>query len=410
MIDDVKQRQMRANPAYKFKRELKRLAQHMRNPLIPANKLKRELLRIGRQIINLPPFVISYLFATPYYDLVLARKCKILDGKAEPKNRIAVYLFYPQKGLQKSHLRAIDYLAQSGYAPLVICNAPLDDAELCKVLGRCWRYIERPNFGYDFGGYRDGILSIKTQLGSLDRLILTNDSTWFPLPGAMDWIAASEALNVDYAGAAWAWAVRHEDPEDFEKIQWTVDKDRRNFHYASYALNIASPILRTKKFYRFWKNFRLTNEKNRTVRRGEIGLTTWVKKHGFSHGATTELMQISQLLNAKNDDEVLNLVENLIFVTDPKMKDITEAFLKDAQTSEPFPRKRAEQLIANAVARQGMSYSIMGELIENHGFAFMKKSPAFRNDGTDAIVQNILTGMDAKFRKDILGEISALDR
>ncbi len=399
---------MRANPAYRFKRELKRLVQHMRNPLIPANKLKRELLRIGWQIINLPPFVISYLFATPYYDLVLAKKRKTLDGKAAPKSRIAIYLFYPRKGLQKSHLRAIDYLAQSGYAPLVICNATLDGVELRKVLDRCWRYIERPNFGYDFGGYRDGILSIEAQLGSLERLILTNDSTWFPLPGAMDWIGASETLNVDYAGAAWAWAVKHEDPKNFEKIQWAVDKDRRNFHYASYALNIAAPILNTKKFYRFWKNFRLTNEKNRTVRRGEIGLTAWVKKHGFSHGATTELVEISQLLSIKSDDEILGLIKNLIFVTDPKMKEVTEAFLSEAQASKTFPRELAERLIANAVARQGMSYSIMSELIENHGFAFMKKSPAFRSDGTDIVVKSILEKTDPVFREEVLLEIETL--
>lgn len=375
--------------------------------VIPAYKLKRELLRIGRKIADLPRFSISYLFSRPYYDWILSKKCKTLDGAAEQKNRIAIYLFYPDKGLLKSHLRSIEYLAKSGYAPLVICNAPLKDAELRKVLDLSWRYIERPNFGYDFGGYRDGILSIKAQLPSLDRLILVNDSTWFPLPGGMDWIAASEALNVDYAGAAWAWALKHQNPRDFEKIEWVIDKNRRNFHYASYALNIASPILSDPEFYMFWKNFRLTNDKSRTVRRGEIGLTNWVKKHGFSHGATTELARFDRLLQEKTDQEIRDMVENLIFVTDAEMKAVAQKFLSDFKTTDPLPRKSAERLIVNAMARQGMSYSIIGELIENHDFAFMKKSAAFCTDGTDNVVQNILSKVDAEFRKDIEREIDA---
>ncbi|MEM9670731.1 MAG: rhamnan synthesis F family protein [Pseudomonadota bacterium] len=358
----------------------------------------------------LPEALLSFLFAKPYYDLILSKKRRTFHGKVEQKDRIAIYLFYPKKGLLKSHQRSIEYLQRAGYAPLLVCNATLNEADRQTVLNHCWRYIERPNFGYDFGGYRDGILSIRSELRSLDRLLLTNDSTWFPLPKAMDWIAESEALNVDYAAAAWAWAVKAKDPKDFEDIQWQVDKNRRNFHYASYALNISSAILATDDFFKFWKRFRLSNDKKRTVRRGEIGLTHWVIRNGFSHGATTEMLELDRLLSTKTDEELAEIIRNLIFVTDPVMKSIAQTFLTAHGTSETqhkaFPRKTAERLIANAVARQGMSYSIMSELIKNHDFAFMKKSPAFFKDGTENVVKNILEESDADFQNDIMHEIS----
>jgi len=44
-----------------------------------------------------------------------------------------------------------------------------------------WRVIERPNFGYDFGGYRDGILLLEAWGIAPERLLILNDSIWMPL-------------------------------------------------------------------------------------------------------------------------------------------------------------------------------------------------------------------------------------
>ena len=61
--------------------------------------------------------------------------------------------------------------------------------------------FERPNFGYDFGGYKDAFLYIIENNLSVERLILLNDSTWFPISSEKDLIRQMEQSNTDFTGA-----------------------------------------------------------------------------------------------------------------------------------------------------------------------------------------------------------------
>ncbi len=124
-------------------------------------KLKRELNRAFGQMLAGPSYFVQYLAATPYYDRVLARQRKIHVGAIPLKDRVAVYLIFPKNGLLPTHLRAIGYLLDNGYAPL-----PEADRQRLQPVSA--RLIERANFGYDFGGYRDAILSLEPQIATLE--------------------------------------------------------------------------------------------------------------------------------------------------------------------------------------------------------------------------------------------------
>jgi len=43
------------------------------------------------------------------------------------------------------------------------------------LLKYCWTLIERKNYGYDFGGYRDGVLFLSEKIRDLDKLKLDSD-------------------------------------------------------------------------------------------------------------------------------------------------------------------------------------------------------------------------------------------
>ena len=90
--------------------------------------------------------------------------------------KVAIYLIFPTSGVQESHLSAIEYIASSGYSPLVVSNLFLGDSDRQEVRSRCWQLIERPNYGFDFGGYRDGVLQLASSLHELTRLVIVNDS------------------------------------------------------------------------------------------------------------------------------------------------------------------------------------------------------------------------------------------
>lgn len=363
-------------------------------------KIGRELKRFGRNLAAAPAYSLRWLTATAYHDRILTRGRRTWDGAVPMGDRVAIYLIFPQDGLLPSHRRAILHLQSSGYAPLIVSNGPLTDADRAQVLRSCFRLIERTNFGYDFGGYRDGILSLAADLGRLDRLVLVNDSTWFPLPGTEDWLPASEQLGVDFAGAVWTGAVRRVAPDAFGSIAWKVDKARRNFHYASFALNIAGPILHDPGFLRFWKGFRLSQDKNRTVRRGEIGLTAWVMRHGFTHAATHELSNLDAEIRRLGDAEFWALWDSAVIFDDAEVQGIAARLAMTA----PGDRSQHESLLLTAVSRRGASYALADYLVRFKGFGFLKKSPA-RQPGKAAEVIAALARDLGDPGREILAEI-----
>jgi hypothetical protein len=369
-----------------------------------AWKIRRELARLGGKLIAAPGYFLRWLGATAYHDRVLARQRRTQDGALAAGRRIAVYLIFPQGGLLASHLRAIRHLAASGYSPLVVSNCRLPDTDRQIVLRESFRLIERANYGYDFGGYRDGVLSIADRIAGLDRLILVNDSCWFPLPGTESWIAQSEALGRDFAAALWTGAVRRAPPSGFRDIRWQVDKSRRNFHYASFALNIAGPILRDPGFLKFWTGYRLSQDKNRTVRRGEIGLTHWVMSAGYSHGATHELDDLGVRLAALSDADFWGLFGRSIIFDDAEL----DAVAEDLHRTAPTDRALHEKLLLTAVSRRGAAYVLADYLVRSERFGFLKKSPARQPGQAAAILAGLARDL-GETGAEILAEMRRAD-
>lgn len=370
-------------------------------------KFQREVSRAARHLLRGPAYLLQYFVATPIYDRFAAKKQRVAVGGLPPRDRVAVYLIFPKDGVLRSHLRSIEYLVANGYMPLIVSNLPLTSGDREKLLAVCWKLIERPNVGYDFGGYRDAILSLEPQITRLGRLVLLNDSTWFPVPGAMNWLAEAEALDVDYAAAAWSGAVRRPNPAAFEQIEWKVTKTLRNFHYASFALSISPRILRDPQFMKFWQGFRLTEDKNRTVRRGEIGLTAWVIRHGYSHAATTEMDDLATTLENMSDSALRILLGRTIILNDPEISAIKKR-IQTADANGTAARRQIEKLILMIAARRGVSYAMADYLVRHRGFMFLKKSPAALTDGTAEVLCELGHSLKGPFEAEILSEIDAM--
>lgn len=377
----------------------------MKNLSLSLWKLKREMARLFAQIISGPSAAVQYFMGTPYYDHVLARQKKQWEGAIPIVDKVAVYLIFPQKGVLQTHIRALEYMRDAGYAPVVVANHTLSAADRQGLIPLSASIIERVNFGYDFGGYRDAMLALAPKIKTLKRLVLLNDSTWFPLPGASDWLAEAEALDVDFSAAIWAGAIPRPAPWDFEKIEWSIDKSRRNFHYASFALGFSQRILRDESFMHFWRNLRLTQKKNRTVRRGEIGLTSWVLRHGYSHGATTELLDFGTRLAAMPDGDLRAMLRSIIIFDDQEMEAIRKKTL-NAPDGVTHDRQRIEKLIMTIVARRGASYALGDYLIRHEGFTFLKKTPLLAERAAPGKLFKLVHSLQGPIGAEILAEVS----
>jgi hypothetical protein len=354
----------------------------------PLWKIARELKRPFQQLKLMPSRISTLLFGRHYFDMFLAPKTRCRSGKIAAGPRVAVYLIFPQQGLLQSHLEALSYLTAKGYAPIVVSNIPLSDADASQLAELSWLIVERPNFGYDFGGYRDGILQALDRLETIQRLVLLNDSAWFPLPGAADWLERAEQLQLDFVGAASNYGHPRVDVKDFKSIRWSYSPKHRSFHYCSFALMFSQALLSDPKFRNFWKRFPLTNNKKVTVRRGEIGLSQWVMSQGFSHGSTLELDQLHSELAQLSDAELKQEAEDTIILERPSLLALKQDLLAGNASPEDL-----RAFILTAVSAQGVSYALPGYVYRHKGFAFLKKSPCWldeqASDITLAFAQNL---------------------
>ncbi len=264
--------------------------------MVKSYKLKREFKRILRKPREIAHDLATFLFGTVYYDSVLSKQQVVLEGQQPESSSAAIYLIYPSFGMKPSHIRALRYLASKEFSTVVVSNLHLGEEERSQLLKYCTRYIERPNFGYDFGGYRDGLLNVLERRIELDRIVLLNDSSWFPICDTSDWLSDVEECGVDFCAAASNFGVPRVDPEDFREFRFDYDSSHRNFHYTSFAVAFGKRIVSDPDFAIFWRKLRLTNKKKRTVKRGEIGLTKWILKKGYSHASTLDIRGLAELI------------------------------------------------------------------------------------------------------------------
>lgn len=335
-------------------------------------KIRRELKRLGNRFLAWPADIVNLLFATFYYDRFLAHRKMVLSGLQDVTEKRAVYLIFPKNGVQPSHFRTLDYLAAKGFAVTVVSNLPLNPGEKATLLPRCHLYIERPNYGYDFGGYRDGILSMKNHVESIQQLVLLNDSVWFPVASETDWLADVDALGVAFTGAVSNYGMPRVEPNQFRNLILDYRTDHKNFHYCSFALSLSGEVVRDPEFIPFWEGFPLSNKKARTVRRGEIGLTKWILGRGYSHAETLGIPRLAQRLESLSDADLRDVARHVIILDDARLAKVKTRIVASIDTLD---RADLRDFVLMVAARQGPAYALAYYTVLFLGFPFLKKSP-----------------------------------
>ncbi len=224
--------------------------------MIPWWKVKRESIRAREQIAAW----LGNLYEPALkrrHDLWRAAQPVPLDCGVALTGKVAIFLLYQPKGVAPSILATLRWLVANGYAPLVVSNTPLSDSDRSDVAKLSWRIFERPNFGYDFGGYRDGVLLLDAWGIKPERLLIVNDSVWMPTRADSTLIQRLEAVQADVVGGT-----------------MHPDRDKglagmRPSFVDSYLLLVNQSAIAASAFKRFWKNYPASSRKINAVNRGE---------------------------------------------------------------------------------------------------------------------------------------------
>lgn len=326
--------------------------------MIPVWKIRRELETASQQLQAIPERLIGPS-RQRRLDSQFPNDFRVVNGAALLGPKVAIFLVYQPRGMSASAVATCRHLNERGYSVVLVANSPLSAADE-QTLGRwVWRFVERPNFGYDFGGYRDGIRLLWHWSVSPDSLIILNDSVWFPLDRNETMLASMEVSSAGFLGA-----LRHVDlPE--------TDSEHAGI-FLSYFFMIKRAVLTSEVFVNYWNNYVSTSNKHLTVRRGERGFSRTL----FAAGVPSEgLYSRDRFMALVAQQPATFLRQTLAYgaYTDPGLERARDALLRDDATSEAW-RAQAIDHIRTVVNKRNFHSSFCFASIRLLGIPLLKKN------------------------------------
>ncbi len=372
---------------------------------VPFWKVKRELRRIGRQIgQDFPDWLLDHV-EYYRYRYFTRHQITLTDGARAGADKVVLFLIFPKDGIQHSHIAMLRYFLDEGFAPLVVSNLPLGPAELERLSPFAWKILQRENFGYDFGGYREGILYLKEQLPRLKELVLTNDSIWFPVGNAGNWLDAARQTGAQFVGPITApgnWD--RVEVYDYREVRWKWNVNTRNYHLCSFMLWFNSDVTGSRRFLRFWQKLRITNRKKLTVRRGEMGLTKYMRAAGFRFASVIDLAVIDKVLNAMSAEQLHEIMADAMIELPPRSLQVFAAHLAAFDGSDQW-RDEAEKILLALASKAHAAYFSPLLLLKHLDGNFLKKALVPKNGETAAKVFALLETYPHYFTDEMAREI-----
>ena len=260
-------------------------------------------MRLRQQILDL--IMAPYEpIAQWFYDRSRPSRVKVFPGQVKFGEKVALVLLFQPKGVAGSVDLLCKRLIESSYSPFLVSNTDLSDMDLARLRSISSGVMIRPNFGYDFGGYRDGVWYLCERNVHPERLILMNDSVWYPAKIQDEFIELMEALSGHFCGALMA--------ED-RRSRRNSGRGRAVF-LSSFWLMFDRVALESSALQAFWKNYRCSNSKRQTIRRGERGLSARMVRAGFQPMAVFDRRSLDQMIDDLPDAAVFDVLKQLALV------------------------------------------------------------------------------------------------
>jgi len=177
----------------------------------------------------------------------------VYDGRP-----IAILALYQKGRLRPDTVRLVQALKSFGCYVIAINTQRLDDPESLRL--HCDCYIERVNFGRDFGSYKAGFLHLYKRgwHEACPRLLMVNDSVFCVSDRIDTFISDLMASEIEVLCSTENYEISH--------------------HLGSFCIAVSNRILRHSRFRGFWSAYRNSDVRPRVIRGGEQKLSTTLKR------------------------------------------------------------------------------------------------------------------------------------
>lgn len=356
--------------------------------MIPAWKLRREVGRLRQHFWALTGLVYEPILKLRH-DRWRNAMPQPADGGVPLGGKVAIFLLYQPKGVAPSVPITLRHLAERGYSPFVVSNAPLSARDRETLHPLVWRMMERPNFGYDFGGYRDGIMLLDQWGLQPERLLVLNDSIWLPLAPGSTLIDRMETAIGDVIGT-----ILHPD-----KARRRVVKSVRRGFVESYLYAIDGQAMQTPAFKSYWSRYRVSSNKFNAVRLGERGFSRAMRKSGLRVEGLFSADTLVEALD-RADDDTLSLTLKYGVYTEDDLA--AEGVALRARTPDKEWRRDVLAHVRRTTARRRFNASFPYPSLALLGMDFMKRSTGPTGAGAQSLhVQMRIRYLDAVAARDL---------
>ena len=232
---------------------------------------------------------------------------------------ILLLALYQKGQLRPDLIRLLTAARAQGLYVLGVNTLKLKNPASVEGLIDC--YIERPNFGRDFGSYKTGFLHLYARRweNTCPRLLMLNDSVYYSTRGLDQFLTDLTTSPTEVLGAT----------ENYEI----------EYHLGSFTISMAQSVLKAPRLRKYWRRYFLTDVRPTVIKRGEMKLSKTLKRCVSMPGQFRALY---------SSDRFLNEVKS-----SPELQDI---MIKDARTctllhwprfgTEPVTRFLAGRFIA----------------------------------------------------------------
>lgn len=360
-----------------------------------SEKLVRETRRVGRQIAALVLPSWGHV-ARAAHDLRRHKTVHVTEGAQPLMDEVAVLLIYQPRGLLDSTLWQLRWMASQGVSVVVVTNAPLAADDRARLAELSHLVVERPNLGYDFGGYREGVLQVLDRGIRPKALYIMNDSMWFPLSEDSDVLKRSRAAPEDLWGLFIDLDQQHRETGDMNAQ-----------HVQSYFFRFSGRMVRDPDFDRYWRKMSLVNEKRIVIQLRELGLTRHFRKLGYSVGGLHSWRDVVQFLLTLDDEQMMRDILHHQAQVNRKDSRLLDPLLADPTLSALQIRDMLRERIDNTellVFSTALHPAVMTSL----GFPFLKKQRVEMMVGKRA--KMIELGLHAAYPEPIRREVEMWDK
>ncbi|WP_158234135.1 rhamnan synthesis F family protein [Oceaniglobus indicus] len=351
---------------------------------LPPWKIRREAARLGQQILAASERITGPL-KRARFARTRAANTRITDGALAGAAKVAIFVIFQPGGVSRSVHDTCRHLARRGYAPLVVSNGALSDADRTTLAALSWRLIERPNFGYDFGGYLEGVQDLGRLNRAPDTLIMMNDSTWFPTLANETVIPEMEASTAQFLGA-----------QMFGRLDGPNRKGRGPM-LGSYFLMFKGAVLGHPAFTGFWADYKLSSNKEIVLRRGERALSDRLIGAGIPAQGVFTRARFGAVLDRLGPAELHDALRFAICMS-PELESRRAAHCALPHAPGPWADEARAILGAAADAKNYIG-SVPLVAIRHMGMPFVKKNNEMhyqrgRRALLDALDEGLIPGFD----------------